>query len=653
MLTVQHGGFIQQAPVAAPIAPSQTPTLARFPSQPATPTQNFSPPIFEQIFKNARFAQGGNAVFEGRIKGTPMPEVSWTRKGAPLVESNKFRMSYNQTTGQVTLQINQIGPGDEGEYTCRARNAVGEAICSVFIQPEGMPTPQLHQRRDVVQQSTQHFNQQRIQNNGYSYNVVEEEFKVDTFEYRLLREIQFREQITIRYAGEMDSQLSTVVDRALGPASPPLIQVKPRNSKLVEGSDAIFSMKVVANPKPRMSWFHNGHRIVPSESKYEITYSNNLATLRIKNSSAQDSGHYTLLAENTQGCVVSSAVLAIEPAQENRSFTPAADPYVESNEAAKALAPSFIKVFQDRETQEGKMTRFDCRLTGRPYPEVTWYINQVQVNDDATHKILVNESGNHSLMITNVSRYDGGVVTCVARNKSGEVATQASLIVLEKEQVVAPKFVERFTTVNVREGEPVRLSARAVGTPVPRITWQKDGAQVIPNDNLYIGVDGGSTALDIPQAMSCDAGWYQCTAQNVAGSTATRARLFVEGSKPLYQEQKKLNFPKPTRVIEPEYVKIDLFIKFIFKILVLFLFRPALEPEVIYLRHVERARPHQQTLDEDRVYPPPQFIVPLRDISQQEGGKIHFEARIEPVGDPTMKVEWFLNGKMIVASKFF
>lgn len=56
-------------------------------------------------------------------------------------------------------------------------------------------------------------------------------------------------------------------------------------------------------------------------------------------------------------------------------------------------------------------------------------------------------------------------------------------------------------------------------------------------------------------------------------------------------------------------------------------------------------------MEEDRVYPPPQFIVPLHDVQQQEGGKVHFEARIEPVGDPTMRVEWFLNGKMIVASE--
>lgn len=81
--------------------------------------------------------------------------------------------------------------------------------------------------------------------------------------------------------------------------------------------------------------------------------------------------------------------------------------------------------------------------------------------------------------------------------------------------------------------------------------------------------------------------------------------------------------------------------------------RPAPEPEIIYLKHVERAKPHMPTAEEDRVYPSPQFIIPLRDMTQTEGGKVHFEARIEPVGDPSMRVEFLLNGQLIVASKLF
>lgn len=80
--------------------------------------------------------------------------------------------------------------------------------------------------------------------------------------------------------------------------------------------------------------------------------------------------------------------------------------------------------------------------------------------------------------------------------------------------------------------------------------------------------------------------------------------------------------------------------------------RPVPGPEVIYLRHVERAKPHAPLPEEDRIYPPPQFIIPLSNVQQIEGGRIHLEARIEPVGDPTMRVEWFINGQALSASEY-
>lgn len=147
-----------------------------------------------------------------------------------------------------------------------------------------------------------------------------------------------------------------------------------------------------------------------------------------------------MLAENPQGCVVSSAYLAIEPVTTtegliHESTFRSQKEEVAEGDAGKTLAPNFVRVCGDRDVTEGKMTRFDCRVTGRPYPEVTWFINGRQVVDDHNHKILVNESGNHALMITSVSRMDSGVVTCVARNKSGEMSFQCNLNVIEKEQV--------------------------------------------------------------------------------------------------------------------------------------------------------------------------------------------------------------------------
>lgn len=52
----------------------------------------------------------------------------------------------------------------------------------------------------------------------------------------------------------------------------------------------------------QLSWFKNGVRIQLSD-KYQSTYSNENASLSIKKAKTEDSGHYTLLAENLQGTI--------------------------------------------------------------------------------------------------------------------------------------------------------------------------------------------------------------------------------------------------------------------------------------------------------------------------------------------------------------
>lgn len=43
---------------------------------------------------------------------------------------------------------------------------------------------------------------------------------------------------------------------------------------------------------------------------------------------------------------------------------------------------------------------------------------------------------------------------------------------------------------------------------------------------------------------------------------------------------------------------------------------------------------------------PPVFKTTLVDPEPvSEGKNIHLEARLEPIGDPSMKVEWFFNGR--------
>ena len=74
----------------------------------------------------------------------------------------------------------------------------------------------------------------------------------------------------------------------------------------------------------------------------------------------------------------------------------------------------------------------------------------------------------------------------------------------------------------------------------------------MPNANIQYDGNGRST-IYIAEATLKDAGWYQCTAYNEAGSTATRGRLEVKDHRdycPPRMPQFKLNIPHSGRIIE-------------------------------------------------------------------------------------------------------
>jgi titin len=42
----------------------------------------------------------------------------------------------------------------------------------------------------------------------------------------------------------------------------------------------------------------------------------------------------------------------------------------------------------------------------------------------------------------------------------------------------------------------------------------------------------------------------------------------------------------------------------------------------------------------------------LKNVEVMEGQNVHLEARLSPTGDPTMRVEWTLNGKPLKTGKY-
>merc|ERR1719419_729710 len=65
------------------------------------------------------------------------------------------------------------------------------------------------------------------------------------------------------------------------------------------------------------------------------------------------------------------------------------------------------------------------------------------------------------------------------------------------------------------------------------------------------------------------------------------------------------------------------------------------------LEGLGRARAEMQT--EEDLNQPPEFLSPIEDLLLAENSLAHFETRLTPINDPSMRVEWFHNGKALSA----
>jgi hypothetical protein len=124
--------------------------------------------------------------------------------------------------------------------------------------------------------------------------------------------------------------------------------------------------------------------------------------------------------------------------------------------------------------------------------------------------------------------------------------------VLPRPKNTAPNFVEKLQSVKTSHGYRVTLRAVAQGTPVPNMTWLKDGHALSNEIEVTHDGRGGSTATFVATAET--SGWYQCTAFNAAGSSISRARVAVDlPPEPApAPPMPKLDIPRTGRIIEPE-----------------------------------------------------------------------------------------------------
>ncbi|KAM6091328.1 myopalladin isoform 1-T1 [Theristicus caerulescens] len=372
-------------------------------------------------------------------------------------------------------------------------------------------------REDVNQQSSQ------------------QEYRISSFEQRLMNEIEFRLERTPVDESDDEVQHEEI---PTGKYIAPIFDKRLKHFRVMEGSPITFTCKIVGIPVPKVYWFKDGKQISKKNTHFKMNREEDgTCSLHIEASTNDDDGNYTIMAANPQGRIscsghlmvqsipVRGRISTIQP-HRTRPRVPEGD-----KEAVQErfFRPYFLQAPGDMVAHEGRLCRLDCKVSGLPTPDLTWLLNGKPVLPDGTHKMLVRENGVHSLLIDPLSQNDAGTYTCLATNKTGQNSFSLELTVVAKEVKKAPMFLEKLQNCGVPEGYPVRLECRVVGMPPPIFYWKKDN-ETIPSNRERMSMHQDTTGyvcLLIQPAKKADAGWYTLSAKNEAGIASCTARLDI------------------------------------------------------------------------------------------------------------------------------
>jgi len=527
-------------------------------------------------------------------RADPKLQIEWFCNGKPLVFGTRHKLLFD--FGFISLDAEDVHGRDSGVYTCRAWNDYGEAFTSTTVEIED---------KESMVFSTQHPKGEEG-----------------------LRKIQQIDQPKAEKP-KPAKPLTGV---------PPKFTTPFKNLDLDEGDmgHSEASLIPVGDPTLEITWFKDDEEI-QAGTRIRTVCSFGMCVIEIEGVKLLDEGTYTCHAKNDYG-------------EDSASFT------IGVKEYSRGRPPKFTKQLIPLDNlRDHDSAHFEATLVpvGDPDLTVEWLKDGKPLPLSSRVK-TVYDFGFVSLDLSDVNELDTGEYECRAKNKFGSDRVRAFLRcigghrgvdygtlqpdayarILELEEfgkekrdmttpykLQPPVFIEHFQPLVLTEGQSAHFEAKLIpiGDPMLKVTWHRDGVELKSGHKYRIFHDFGVVILDVLYCYEEDSGLYECRAVNDLGSDLTKATLQCSS--------------KPSLILDPQI-------------------------PVSMLGGLDKIK----TLEEPkqkRVGPSvantraPVFTSPLTDVVASEGESIHLEARITPIDDPKLKIQWFKNGQPLRESSRF
>ncbi|XP_012495412.1 PREDICTED: hemicentin-1-like, partial [Propithecus coquereli] len=461
-------------------------------------------------------ALGDTTVMECKTSGVPPPQVKWfkgdleLRSSAfliidPLLGLLKIQETQDldagdytcvaindagRATGKITLDVGYLWASDKGTYICEAENQFGKIQSETTITVTGLACLVQNPYITVRSDGSLHIERVQLQDGG-EYTCV-----------------------ASNVAGTSNKTTSVVVHVL------PTIQHGQQILSTIEGVPVTLPCKASGVPKPSIVWSKKGELISTSSAKFSAGAD---GSLYVVSPGGEESGEYVCTATNAAGY-----------AKRKVQLTVYVRPRVFGDQRGLSQdKPVEISVLA------GEEVTLPCEVKSSPPPIITW-AKETQLISPFSPRHMFLPSGSMKITETRIS--DSGMYLCVATNIAGNVTQSVKL------NVHVPAKIQRGPKhMKVQVGQRVDIPCNVQGTPLPVITWFKDGSTMLADGVQHISNPDGT--LSIRQAMPSDAGVYTCVATNIAGSDETEITLHVQEPPTVEDLEPPYNTPFQERVV--------------------------------------------------------------------------------------------------------
>ncbi|XP_016122688.1 neuronal cell adhesion molecule-like isoform X7 [Sinocyclocheilus grahami] len=477
------------------------------------------PTITHQSPKDYIIDPRENIIIHCEAKGKPHPSFTWTRNGIHFDVEKDSKVIMKPNSGTLVIDISgEKAEAYEGVYQCIARNEHGSALSnnivirqsrsplwskekiepitvqrgmSLVLQcrpPAGLPPPIIFWMDNNFQRLPQNSRvSQALNGDLYFSNVLMDDNRNDYICYARFpytQTIQQKQPITVNVLDNSPS----------GERAPTFMQPPGMHSTSMVLKGDTLQLECIADslPTPDISWSKvNGD--LPSG---RFSFHSFQKTLKITEVTEADGGDYRCLAKNRLGSNHHIITVVVRAA-----------PFWISAPQNLILAPK----------ESGMLT---CRADGNPKPTVTWSVNGIPIEN--SHKDPSRKIENGNIILSDVQTGSSAVYQCNASNEYSYLLGNAFVSVLaEPPRVLTPPNHVYSVITNSR----ALLDCASFGSPLPKVTWFKDGQSLVDGD-LYI-IHKNNT-LEINVARPVNSGKYTCIASNSLGNKENHIYLEVK-----------------------------------------------------------------------------------------------------------------------------